>query len=185
MGKKHKPNAWPLAIVVVVAVMIPTIAAAQSEPVVRRSPAILSDPIALSASLSTLDRHAQRARVGLVRERRHLAWLRQLRRYRHMMGARSAAAAGSVTATSRSPFVATSTGGGVNWYAIAQCESGGAWHINSGNGYYGGLQFSQSTWEAAGGLRYAARADLASPSEQIAVASHLSLSNWPICGRFG
>lgn len=70
----------------------------------------------------------------------------------------------------------------VNWTAIAQCESGGNWHINTGNGYYGGLQFTESTWLAEGGGKYASRADLASESEQISIASHMSLSNWPVCG---
>jgi nucleoid-associated protein YgaU len=56
------------------------------------------------------------------------------------------------------------------WDDVAQCESSGNWHINTGNGYYGGLQFSQSTWEAYGGLEYAPRADLATKAEQIAVA---------------
>lgn len=56
------------------------------------------------------------------------------------------------------------------WDNVAQCESSGDWSINTGNGYYGGLQFSQSTWEAYGGLSYAPRADLASPSAQKAVA---------------
>jgi len=59
------------------------------------------------------------------------------------------------------------------WDAVAQCESGGNWSINTGNGYYGGLQFSQSSWEAAGGLKYAARADLATKDQQIAVAEVL------------
>ncbi|MFI0896011.1 transglycosylase family protein [Streptomyces sp. NPDC020983] len=59
------------------------------------------------------------------------------------------------------------------WDAVAQCESGGNWHINTGNGYYGGLQFSQSSWEAAGGLKYAQRADLATKDQQIAVAEKL------------
>jgi nucleoid-associated protein YgaU len=56
------------------------------------------------------------------------------------------------------------------WDSVAQCESSGNWSINTGNGYYGGLQFSQSTWNAFGGQEYAARADLASREEQIAVA---------------
>lgn len=59
------------------------------------------------------------------------------------------------------------------WDAVAQCESGGNWSINTGNGYYGGLQFSQSSWAAAGGTQYAARADLATKSQQIAVAEKL------------
>ncbi|HYN71288.1 MAG TPA: transglycosylase family protein [Nakamurella sp.] len=56
------------------------------------------------------------------------------------------------------------------WDSVAQCESTGNWAINTGNGYYGGLQFSQSTWEAYGGQQYASRADLASREAQIAVA---------------
>jgi LysM repeat protein len=56
------------------------------------------------------------------------------------------------------------------WDAVAQCESTNNWSINTGNGYYGGLQFSQSTWEAFGGTQYAPRADLASKEQQIAIA---------------
>ncbi|MFF5899489.1 transglycosylase family protein [Streptomyces argenteolus] len=59
------------------------------------------------------------------------------------------------------------------WEAVAQCESGGNWSINTGNGYYGGLQFSQSSWAAAGGTQYASRADLATKDQQIAVAEKL------------
>jgi len=75
--------------------------------------------------------------------------------------------------------------GSVDWDAIAACESGGNWSINTGNGYYGGLQFAQTTWEGSGGLRYASRADLATRADQIAIASTLSLSNWPVCGAYG
>lgn len=62
----------------------------------------------------------------------------------------------------------------VDWDAIAQCESSGNWRANTGNGHYGGLQFTQSSWKAAGGRRYAARADLATKSEQIATARRLA-----------
>nr|WP_079154005.1 transglycosylase family protein [Streptomyces subrutilus] len=62
----------------------------------------------------------------------------------------------------------------VDWDAIAQCESGGDWRANTGNGHYGGLQFSRSSWKAAGGRKYAARADLATKSEQIATAKRLA-----------
>src|ERR671927_169652 len=58
-----------------------------------------------------------------------------------------------------------------NWTGVAQCESGGNWHINTGNGYYGGLQFSASTWNSFDTHHYASRADLASRSEQIDVAN--------------
>lgn len=61
-----------------------------------------------------------------------------------------------------------------DWDAIAACESSGNWQANTGNGYYGGLQFARSSWIAAGGLKYAPRADLASRAEQIAVAERLA-----------
>ena len=59
---------------------------------------------------------------------------------------------------------------GATWDALAQCEAGGNWAINTGNGYFGGVQFDQNTWERNGGLRYAGRADLATREEQIAIA---------------
>lgn len=71
--------------------------------------------------------------------------------------------------------------GNVNWDAIAQCESSGNWHDTAGM-YEGGLQFLNSTWLANGGGKYARHAYDASRSEQIAIASKLSLSNWPVCG---
>lgn len=75
---------------------------------------------------------------------------------------------------------------GSPWDAVAACESGGNWAANTGNGFYGGLQFLTSTWLAAGGGRYASRADLASREAQIVVASRLPLSHWPVCGaRYG
>ena len=77
------------------------------------------------------------------------------------------------------PSAGNTSGAGLNlanaamWERIAQCESGGNWHINTGNGYYGGLQFAQSTWVANGGADFAARADLASREQQITVANRL------------
>jgi hypothetical protein len=73
----------------------------------------------------------------------------------------------------------------VNWDAIAECESGGDWSINTGNGYYGGLQFSHSTWIAYGGGQFAENAHQTSRENQIAIASGMSLSHWPHCGRYG
>ncbi|CAM5321818.1 transglycosylase family protein [Streptomyces avidinii] len=61
-----------------------------------------------------------------------------------------------------------------DWDAIARCESGGNWRANTGNGHYGGLQFTQSSWNAAGGRKYAPRADLATKAEQIATAKRLA-----------
>jgi LysM repeat protein len=71
----------------------------------------------------------------------------------------------------------------INWDAIAQCESGGNWSIDTGNGYYGGLQFDEGTWKANGGTGNPANA---SREEQIAVANRVAAargtSPWPVCG---
>jgi resuscitation-promoting factor RpfB len=85
--------------------------------------------------------------------------------------------------TPKAPAVSNS---GLDWAAVAACESGGNWHINTGNGFYGGLQFDYGTWLAYGGGSYAPRADLASEAQQIAVATKLydarGSSPWPVCG---
>ena len=74
---------------------------------------------------------------------------------------------------------------GASWDALSACESGGNWAINTGNGFYGGVQFDQSTWERHGGLRYAPRADLATREEQIAIAevtrARQGWGAWPVC----
>jgi hypothetical protein len=73
-----------------------------------------------------------------------------------------------------------------DWSGVAMCESSGNWSINTGNGYYGGLQFSPTTWAAFGGLAYAPRADLATQSQQVAVAEKVLVVQgpgaWPTCG---
>jgi hypothetical protein len=76
---------------------------------------------------------------------------------------------------------------GHDWDAVALCESGGNWSINTGNGYYGGLQFSPSTWLSFGGGAFAPRADLATKAQQIAIAEKVLAVQgpgaWPTCGR--
>jgi resuscitation-promoting factor RpfB len=79
---------------------------------------------------------------------------------------------------------------GAQWDALSRCEAGGNWAINTGNGFYGGVQFDQNTWERQGGLRYAPRADLATREEQIAIAevtrARQGWGAWPLCsGRIG
>jgi hypothetical protein len=76
------------------------------------------------------------------------------------------------------------------WDQLAQCEAGGNWRINTGNGYYGGLQFSLSTWNAFGGGQYAAYPHQAMPREQIATAKRVVAANggtyraWPGCRAY-
>lgn len=90
-----------------------------------------------------------------------------------------------VRAPQTSAVSAPAVAGGSIWDRIAACESGGNWSINTGNGFYGGLQFTQSTWNGFGGQAYAARADLASRAAQIAVATKVQASQgwgaWPVC----
>lgn len=72
-----------------------------------------------------------------------------------------------------------------DWDGVAQCESGGNWHTNTGNGFYGGLQFTQSTWHANGG---SGMANQASKDEQVRVAENVLRSQgpgaWPVCGKY-
>jgi uncharacterized protein YabE (DUF348 family) len=90
--------------------------------------------------------------------------------------------------TKQRPAVRVSSSGGLDWDAVANCESGGNWHINTGNGFYGGLQFDYGTWLSNGGGAYAQRADLATKSEQIAIATKVydarGSSPWPVCGQY-
>jgi len=73
------------------------------------------------------------------------------------------------------------------WDRVAQCESGGNWNANTGNGYYGGLQFSNGTWHSFGGGAYAGTANQATRSQQIAVAEKVlrvqGWKAWPTCSR--
>ncbi|WP_055701487.1 transglycosylase family protein [Streptomyces silaceus] len=86
------------------------------------------------------------------------------------------------------PLTVAGTAGAADvdtWNKVAACESTNNWSINTGNGYFGGLQFKQSTWEAYGGTAYAGRADLATKEQQIAVAEKVLDAQgpgaWPVC----
>ncbi|MEC3952401.1 transglycosylase family protein [Nocardia sp. CDC153] len=82
-------------------------------------------------------------------------------------------------------FTATASAATHDWDGVAQCESGGNWGINTGNGYYGGLQFTQSTWAANGGTGSPSNA---SKAEQIRVAENVLATQgagaWPVCGQY-
>ncbi|WP_283774724.1 transglycosylase family protein [Brachybacterium equifaecis] len=95
-----------------------------------------------------------------------------------LLTAAGLAGVGTVAAQADTPAV---------WDAVAKCESTNNWSINTGNGYYGGLQFSKSTWKAFGGTEYAATADKASKAQQIAVAQRVLASQgpgaWPSCSK--
>lgn len=96
-------------------------------------------------------------------------------------------ALGSVAVGTASALLAptASAASDADWDALAQCESGGNWAINTGNGYHGGLQFSPATWNANGGQEFAPYAYQASREQQIVVAERVLASQgwgaWPAC----
>ncbi|MCC8929312.1 MULTISPECIES: transglycosylase family protein [Nocardiaceae] len=96
------------------------------------------------------------------------------------------AVTGAIMSTAGIAFTGTATAApDSDWDRLAQCEAGGNWAINTGNGYQGGLQFAPSTWNSHGGQQYAATANQASREEQIAVAEKVLASQgwgaWPSC----
>jgi hypothetical protein len=96
--------------------------------------------------------------------------------------AAAVAVGGSAVVAGTAPAHAASA---QTWDRLAQCESSGNWHIKTGNGFYGGLQFTQQTWAGFGGTSYAPRADLASRAAQIRIAERVLNTQgwgaWPSC----
>lgn len=96
-----------------------------------------------------------------------------------------AAVTGALVAVPFAASTAASAAPAHNWDGVAQCESGGNWNTNTGNGFYGGLQFTQSTWNANGG---AGSPQNASKAEQIRVAENVldtqGAGAWPVCGQY-
>lgn len=95
----------------------------------------------------------------------------------------------SLPAAAPASTAAPASSGGANWSAIAACESGGNWSASTGNGFYGGLQFTEQTWLGYGGGQYASSADQATKAQQIAVAERVlagqGIGAWPTCGAGG
>lgn len=94
----------------------------------------------------------------------------------------------AVAATGPGPAAAPGPAPDAVWDRLARCESSGEWDIATGNGYFGGLQFDESTWRAYGGTEFAPRADEATREEQIAVATRVrddrdGYGAWPACAR--
>jgi len=120
-------------------------------------------------------------------ETAHRAGRHRKASYARRMIAGAAAAGAGITI----PLVAAGAAqaSSVNWDAVAQCESSGNWAINTGNGFYGGLQFTESTWLAYGGGAYAHYANQATRAQQIAIAEKVlagqGIGAWPVCGPRG
>lgn len=97
-------------------------------------------------------------------------------------------AAGAGVLTIGGAIVNTGVASAHDWAQVAMCESSGDWNINTGNGFYGGLQFTQSTWDAYKPAGAPTRADLASTADQVAAAeatlSAQGIGAWPVCGAY-
>jgi len=107
------------------------------------------------------------------------------RQSRVARGVAKVAIAGAVISVPLAIAATPANASSVNWDAVAHCESGGNWATNTGNGFYGGLQFTMSTWHANGGT---GSPQNASRSEQIAVANRVlatqGIGAWPVCGKY-
>jgi resuscitation-promoting factor RpfA len=118
---------------------------------------------------------AQRAHIGRGRHRKS-------RNRTRTIGLAAAPLAAAIPFAMTSPAQAATSN---TWERLAGCEAGGNWHINTGNGYFGGLQFADGTWDGNGGDKYASRADLATKSEQMLIAEKVldarGWSPWPAC----
>ena len=127
-------------------------------------------PVSFAAVKGTSRMTTNRIRTAASTSRKTLGWI---------------AAAGLLAAAPMALATGTANAAGNNWDAVAQCESGGNWSINTGNGFSGGLQFTQSTWNAYGG---SGQAHHASKSEQIRVAENVLAGQgpgaWPVCGQY-
>ncbi|MGF1428349.1 transglycosylase family protein [Kitasatospora sp. LaBMicrA B282] len=110
-------------------------------------------------------------------------------RHRRRTQAEKAVAAAGVVGAGLAVPLLTATGAHAApvsvWDKVANCESTNDWSINTGNGFYGGLQFTSSTWAAYGGTQYAPQADQASKAQQISVAERVLADQgpgaWPVC----
>jgi transglycosylase-like protein len=178
--------------------LIPTIASAGTEaplPILRTSvrarliASVVQPSSEQPASILSESRRLQRASH---RARAHRAWLRRLHRARaRALAGREIGTQGTSTVGTTSPAPATSSASAsssasADWYAIAACESGGDWAANTGNGYWGGVQFSPNTWFAYGGGPFDGIGPFPySASAQIAVAERVLAgqgpSAWPSC----
>jgi hypothetical protein len=95
------------------------------------------------------------------------------------------AIAGLIVAVSTAPATGSAHADPVDWEAIAQCESGGNWAADTGNGAYGGLQITLPTWEANSGAQWSALPSTAMPEEQVLVGQQIMATQgpraWPRC----
>jgi transglycosylase-like protein len=197
MKKLHEQRIRPGHVISLVSMMIlgGSMARAEIAQLSARSAHVDRFSPSLSSSLALLPRQVTREtwtlRVDLAREQRqdHLAtverkgWAKD-----HTVSSAKVPPAASVPALASAPAPAIRSFS-ADWYAIVACESGGVWNINTGNGYWGGLQFSPSTWFAYGGGPFNGSGPFPySTGQQIAVGERVLAAQgpgaWPNCFRW-
>jgi hypothetical protein len=137
--------------------------------------------VALTAGNQGVSRETPKLRIRLIKEKREAR--REARRKRRLRLGRIQTASGAGTTST------ASYSGQPDWDAIAACESGDRWDLNTGNGYWGGLQFAPGTWFAYGGGSFDGSGPFPySRDEQIAVANRILAAQgpgaWPVCFRY-
>jgi hypothetical protein len=161
---------------------------APERPAVTAAAPVVDDVHELRAAQLRVNRDMHRRRLHAL----HVREAAQARARAAAAARQAALRRAQVLATRRAAAAPRLSSAGV-WDRVASCESGGNWHDDTGNGYYGGLQFDYGTWRAYGGAQYASRADLATREEQIAVAHRVNTTGWagnppegpgawPVCG---
>ena len=191
------PRFHPLragAVALLVAVLIPTMARADNEaPQRHRSSSpkyqVITDHVDLTLLIDRSAMHTPSAMQAEAVKELQARQARQARKRRlaEGLGGRVVAPRAATGPTAVKPPTASPRS--VDWDAIASCESGGRWNLNTGNGFWGGLQFTPGTWFAYGGGPFDGSGPFPySRSAQIAVAQRVvadrGLSAWPYCGRY-
>ena len=170
-----QPTAVSQSLAAAMGVTQPTIHTGVAAPPTPRENLVAEKATARRISLAYLE--AQR--VAAVKRKAVAAAVKR----KAVAAVKRKAKANKVTKTNK----AKAAPSGSMWNRLAKCEAGGNWHINTGNGYYGGVQFSASTWRAYGGAKFAATADKASREQQIAIAEKVKaaagMNSWPACSR--
>jgi Transglycosylase-like domain len=198
------PRFHPLRVAIsslLVAVMIPTIALADARaPLPHRSSSpkyqVVANYVDLTVLLERNSMHTPSAMQAERAQRLERRYERERRRRRRQAKLEAERLSGvpapqpTAAAAPASHAAAPATSASIDWDAIASCESGGRWSLNSGNGFWGGLQFTPGTWFAYGGGPFnGAGAFPYSRSAQIAVAERVlaaqGVGAWPYCGRYG
>jgi Transglycosylase-like domain len=179
--QKHRLTRAEILLVFVLVVAFATTAWAEVTPI-RNSPKLtqlsLTQAVALAAQPHGMRAETQKLHFRFFKRKWGDRRTARHRRRQHALATRAQAAQPVATGSGRP-----------DWYAIAQCESGGRWNLNTSNGYWGGLQFAPSTWFAYGGGSFSGQGPFPySASQQIAVAERVYAGQgpdaWPVCFRW-